>query len=216
MSFGALYDLCLAVIETICLHVDCVGKTDKGLSDLGSAGRFGLSGGFGAPPDTEIYSILPQDVMTVDISVDELDIGSINVGGPVIVSLDSLPGQSFEGKIVSVDKEGTYDSGNTKYTVTVSVARTEQMYAGMNAGIKIDTSGDEEYLTVPAAALTDEGGKTYVYTGYNEEENELEGKTEVTTGLSDGEDVEITSGLKAGDEVCYRYADTIEYTFVRK
>ena len=82
-------------------------------------------------------------------------------------------------------------------------------------GRKIDTGDSTEYLTVPAAALIDEGGKTYVYTGYDEEKDELLGLTEITTGLSDGENVEILSGISAGDKVCYRYADTIEYSFMR-
>ena len=130
--------------------------------------------------------------------------------------MDALPGQSFDGRIVSIDSEGTYDSGNTKYTVSIELDRTEQMYQGMNAGIKIARSDDSEYLTVPVAALIDEGGMTYVYTGYDEETDELTGLTEVTTGLSDGENVEIVSGINSGDKVCYRYADTIEYNFTRK
>lgn len=166
--------------------------------------------------ETEIYQIKPQDKMSIDISVDELDIGAVKVGEDVIVSLDALPGQSFDGRIVSIGSEGTYDSGNTKYTVSIELDRTEQMYQGMNAGIKIARSDDSEYLTVPVAALIDEGGKTYVYTGYDEETDELTGLTEVTTGLSDGENVEIVSGINSGDKVCYRYADTIEYNFTRK
>ena len=154
--------------------------------------------------------------MSIEISVDELDIVNIKKGQAATVSLDALPGQSFEGKISSVANEGTYDSGNTKYSITVLIDRTEQMYSGMNAGIRVETEDPAEYLTVPVAALSDEGGKTYVYTSYDEEKDELSGLTEVVTGKSDGEDVEIVSGIKKGDKVCYKYADTIEYTFMRK
>lgn len=166
--------------------------------------------------ETEIYKILPTESMSIDISVDELDIINIKKGQDATVSLDALPGQSFEGKVTEIANEGTYDSGNTKYTVTVLIDRTEQMYSGMNAGIRIETEDPAEYLTVPVAAISDEGGKTYVYTSYDEENDELTGLTEVETGRSDGEDVEIVSGIKSGDKVCYRYADTIEYNFVRK
>ena len=166
--------------------------------------------------ETEIYKILPTESMSIDISVDELDIINIKKGQDATVSLDALPGQSFEGKVTEIANEGTYDSGNTKYTVTVLIDRTEQMYSGMNAGIRIETEDPAEYLTVPVAAISDEGGKTYVYTSYDEENDVLTGLTEVETGRSDGEDVEIVSGIKSGDKVCYRYADTIEYNFVRK
>lgn len=166
--------------------------------------------------ETEIYQILPTESMSIDISVDELDINNLKKGQDATVSLDALPGQSFAGKVTKLANEGTYDSGNTKYAVTVLIDRTEQMYSGMNAGITIETEDPAEYLTVPAAAISDEGGKTWVYTSYDEEKDELTGLTEVVTGKSDGEDVEIVSGIKTGDKVCYKYADTIEYTFMRK
>ena len=38
--------------------------------------------------------------------------------------------------------------------------------------------------------------------------------TEVETGMSDGERVEIRSGLQAGDAYYYRYADTVTYHFL--
>lgn len=37
----------------------------------------------------------------------------------------------------------------------------------------------------------------------------------ITTGLSDGENVEVLSGLSEGGTVYYRYADTLEYSFVK-
>lgn len=161
-----------------------------------------------------IYSIAPREEMTIEITVDELDIRSLHVGDQTSVTLDAIPGQSFDGKITKIGEEGSYDSGNTKYTVTVSVPKTEQMYTGMNAVISVTVS-ENEYLTIPVAALTEEGGKTYVYTIYDEEKEKLDGLKEVTTGVSDGEDVQIVSGLSEGDKVYYRYADSIEFTFVR-
>lgn len=166
--------------------------------------------------ENEIYQILPTESMSIDISVDELDIINLKKGQEATVSLDALPGQSFAGKVTKLANEGTYDSGNSKYTVTVVIGRTEQMYSGMNAGIRIETEDPAGCLTVPAAAICDEDGKTWVYTSYDEENDELTGLTEVVTGRSDGEYVEIVSGIKTGDKVCYRYADTIEYNFVRR
>ncbi|MCR5058184.1 MAG: HlyD family efflux transporter periplasmic adaptor subunit [Clostridiales bacterium] len=164
--------------------------------------------------ECEIYSIAPREVMTIDITVDELDIRTLHVGDKAVVTLDAIPGQSFDGEIISIGEEGTYDSGNTKYQITVSVPRTKQMYNGMNAGIRV-TVCEEEYLTVPVAALIEENGNTYVYTLYDEEEERFDGLTEVVTGVSDGTDVQIVSGLSEGDTVCYRYADSIELTFIR-
>lgn len=163
--------------------------------------------------ENSLFSIIPQEKMTIEISVDELDISGLKVGQKVIVTLDSLKGQSFDGTVESIASEGTYDSGNTKYAVTVSVPRTEQMLSGMNAGIRIEVANTDECITVPVAALVESSGKTYVYTTYDEKNDELGGLVEVTTGISDGEEVQILSGLDNTSKVYYKYADTIEYKF---
>ena len=67
--------------------------------------------------------------------------------------------------------------------------------------------------TLPAAALTADSGKSYVYTAYDEKTDTLSGLTEVETGISDGNLVEILSGISEGDSFYYRYADSIEYSF---
>lgn len=163
--------------------------------------------------ENTLFSIRSQDKMTIGISVDELDIRDLKAGQEVTITLDALSGQSFKGEIVSIGSEGTYDEGNTKYTVSVSVDRTEQMLSGMNAGISIDMTDNTECLTVPVAALVEKNGKTYVYTSYNEKKDLLGDLKEVTTGRSNGTDVEILTGLSGGEKVYYRYADSIEYTF---
>lgn len=56
----------------------------------------------------------------------------------------------------------------------------------------------------------------YVYTAYDEREDSLSGLVEVETGVSDGEVVEILSGLSLGDSFYYRYADTVTYSFLAK
>ena len=166
--------------------------------------------------ENTVYSITPCEKMSIEVSVDELDISGLSVGQNVTVTLDALPGQSLEGTISKINTEGTYDSGNTKYAVTVTVDRNDEMLTGMNAGIRIDKGEPVDCLTVPASALVDKGGKTYVYTSYNEKDDTLGGLKEIETGLSDGTEVEITSGLAEGDKIYYRYADSIEYTFSRR
>ena len=58
-------------------------------------------------------------------------------------------------------------------------------------------------VTIPVDALQERGNETFVYTKQDEEGN-LTGEQMVTTGLSDGETVEITEGLSEGDTVYYQ------------
>ena len=89
------------------------------------------------------------------------------------------------------------------------------MRSGMNAAVTIPLASTQAECTVPAAALTEAGGETMVYTSYDKKTDTLGDPVTVTTGISDGETVEILSGLQAGDTVYYSYNEVIEYEFVQ-
>ena len=153
--------------------------------------------------------------MTVQIQVDELDIRTLETGMEATVTLDALPGSSFTGAITAINPYGENSGGNTKYTVTVTLPRDEKMRSGMNASVKITTGVSGTVPTVPAAAVVFDAGKSWLYTGYNEKTDTLTDPVEIQTGLSDGSLVELLSGLSEGSSFYYRYADSIEYSFVR-
>lgn len=193
----------------------------------GPSGITGMTGGMGGTAakaqaaydsyDTEtqdVASVIPEEEMTVDIQVDELDILSLQVGMAATVSLDALPGQEFTGSVTKINAYGVNSGGNTKYTVTVTIPREKSMLSGMNASVKITTAQSQPLPTVPAEAIVFEGGKSWLYTAYDEKTDTLSGLTEIQTGISDGTLVELRSGLEEQTTFYYRYADTIEYSFV--
>lgn len=105
--------------------------------------------------------------------------------------------------------------GNSKYTVTVTLPRTENMLTGMTANVTLDLETRRDVLCIPLAALQEDASGLYVYTGYNKRAGQLTDPVPVTTGASDGEKVEILSGLAAGDSLYYRYASGLKYSFQR-
>ncbi len=162
--------------------------------------------------ETTLLSVTPQDNFTISITVDELDILSVEVGQEVLVTLDAFPGQSFAGEVTDIDLTGTNSGGNSKYTVEVTIDRGEDMLVGMNASVKITLDTSDEVLLIPEDALVEDGSTVYVYTTYDEETGELGGLTEVTTGVSDGENVEILSGLSEGSTYYYSILDVVNYS----
>ena len=66
-------------------------------------------------------------------------------------------------------------------------------------------------LPISLAALEEDGTRTVVYTAYDPETDALLSPVEVQTGISDGTDVEILSGLALGEPYYYRYAESISY-----
>ncbi len=165
-----------------------------------------------AVSETELLTITPQDTMTVTITVDELDILSLEVGQTAQVTLDALPGQSFEGTVTTINTSGSNSGGSSKFTVDVTIDRNDSMLVGMNASVQITLSTTEGVLTIPEAALVEADSIVYVYTSYDEETDTLGDPVEVTTGLSDGENVEILTGLSEGDTYWYSYLDTVNYS----
>lgn len=207
------------------------GGNTPGGQDGMPGGSGGMSGGMGvgsgaamngaqeaeSDPDyimeeTELCTLTPYDTAEISLTVDELDISRLSIGQPVTVTLDALPGQSFDGNITLIDPNGSSAGGDTKYTVTVSIARTQDMLEGMNASVTAELACHDGLLLIPAAALYEDAGGTYVYTG-TDKNGEPSGPVAVTTGLSDGTNVEITGGLSDGDSFCYLYSSALEYTF---
>lgn len=202
------------------------GIAGSGSALSGMASMAGGISGYGTAVKTAAYDsydttkkdaavITADEEMTVQIQVDELDIRTLETGMEATVTLDALPGSSFTGTITSINPYGENSGGNTKYTVTVTLPRDEKMLSGMNASVKITTGVSGTVPTVPAAAVVFDAGKSWLYTGYNEKTDTLTDPVEIQTGLSDGSLVELLSGLPEGSSFYYRYADSIEYSFVR-
>ena len=155
---------------------------------------------------TSAFSIASGDEMMLSVNVDEMDISSIETGQKATITFDAIEDKEYEGKITSIDKNGTTSSGTTKYPVEITVTKEDAMMAGMNASVTITTSEVSDALLIPAIAVTEEGNTSYVYTKKDDKTGKLSGKTEVQTGDTDGNNIVITSGLSAGDTVYYSMA----------
>ena len=165
--------------------------------------------------ETELCTLTDYDTAEISLTVDELDIAQLSIGQAVTVTLDALPGQSFEGEISEIDPNGENSGGSTKYSVTVTLPRTEDMLTGMNAAVRVQLAENDGLLLIPLAAVQEDADGIYVCTGYDKSSGDAADSVTITTGLSDGENVEVLSGLSEGDTVYYRYADTLEYSFVK-
>ena len=199
--------------------------TGGGEMPSGGMGGGGMSGGTASAEDdipkdyimdeTELCTLTDYDTAEITLTVDELDIAQLSIGQAVTVTLDALPGQSFDGEITEIDPNGENSGGSTKYSVTVTLPRTEDMLTGMNAAVRVQLRENDGRLLIPLAAVQEDANGIYVCTGYDKSSDEATDPIEITTGLSDGENVEVLSGLSEGDTVYYRYADTLEYSFVK-
>lgn len=152
--------------------------------------------------EVTIITIYKQNKVKVTVSVDELDILDVEKGQSATITLDALEDEEFEGTITKVASSATAGSGSTKYEVQITIPMTKKMRIGMSATASIKISEAENVLTIPMTALQQRREETFVYTSQDSDGN-LSGEVAVETGLSDGDNVEITSGLEEGMTVYY-------------
>lgn len=153
--------------------------------------------------ETNILTLYPQKKMSVTISVDETDILSLKKGQTASLSVSSVSEDPFTGTVAEIRKTADTSTGVTQYAARIELERAEGMLAGMTASVDIQIQGTENALIIPVDALHQNSASYYVYTAYNPDTHRYEGRTEVTIGMQNDDYVEITSGLSAGDTVCY-------------
>lgn len=140
--------------------------------------------------------------MVLAVSVDELDINSVELGQEATVELDAIEDETFTGEVTAIGDTASASGGVAKYTVSLTIPKDDRMKQGMNASATITIDSRENVVTIPVNALQEEGSKVFVYTEQDDDGN-LSGEKGVTTGLSNGTTVEITDGLEEGETVYY-------------
>lgn len=147
-----------------------------------------------------LFSYATADDMRISVDVTQEDIVDLQVGYAVDITFTAYPEDSYTGSILSINTTATSDYSNTvSYTVEISVeGELEQLYGGMTADVIFVTQEKEDILYVSRKAIVEENGKTYVYRKTALGGREL---TEVETGITNGTDIEILSGLEAGDTI---------------
>ncbi|MEL7608077.1 MAG: efflux RND transporter periplasmic adaptor subunit [Bacillota bacterium] len=148
-------------------------------------------------------SIKTGGTIELKAQIDELDIPVIELGQPVEITLDAFPDKQYAGTVSAIADTGVTSQGSTTYDVSFEFPADDFLKSGMSASVTIIIDEKENIVKLPLSALQESGTEQYVYVGTAKGITELGQKQAVTTGLSDGEFVEIVSGLKAGDTVNY-------------
>ncbi|MBI4996045.1 MAG: efflux RND transporter periplasmic adaptor subunit [Rhodocyclales bacterium] len=92
--------------------------------------------------------------MQVETSIDEADVGRVQLGQQASFTVDAFPGRTFHGEVRQVRKAATVVSNVVTYTVIVSAANTDlTLLPGMTANVRIVTAQKDGVLKVANAAL---------------------------------------------------------------
>lgn len=151
----------------------------------------------------------------VELSVNEVDAAKLSVGEKATLTFDAIDGLTLTGTVAEVDTAGTVSQGVVSYGVKISLdSQDNRIKSGMTVNADIQTAVHADVLTVPSSAVKTVNGSSYVQV-FNPALTVTGGtagvtspsapsQVPVTVGISDDTNVEILSGLTAGEQIVTR------------
>jgi len=138
----------------------------------------------------------------VDGKVDEADIGSVYMGQPARIHVESFPNKVFYGKVTKIAPLGVQKDNVTTFEVRVSIDNpNNELKANMTANAEIVVTEHHNALSVPEQAMTWDNNKNASVFVPDPKSKDGQRKIAVTAGISNGSRTEILSGLKEGETV---------------
>jgi multidrug efflux pump subunit AcrA (membrane-fusion protein) len=146
-------------------------------------------------PQSPVAFIVSEEV-EVAIELEEGRINQISEGQSVSLQLSAYPDQTFPATVASIDPIA--DANTRTFTVKITPVDEEGLLkSGMYADVSLLADERTNTVVVPREAIVQQDDQTLVYVI----EQGIASQREVETGLSDGQKVEILSGLEPGETV---------------
>lgn len=149
----------------------------------------------------ELLSLEDASSMWVDFRLPERDVPRLRTGQPVTLTLDALPGRSFEARVEALDAQ--LDAAGRSMLVRARLKQSApELKSGLFARVSVRLGERSEALLVPEEALVPQGGKQYLVRLIDPDAAEPRTeKLEARLGQRLPGQVEILAGLKPGDWV---------------
>jgi len=156
-------------------------------------------------PGTELATVADMNDLIFKGTVDEIDVGKIEVGLPCRIKVGALPDEIVTGRLARIAPQAQKSEGATLFDVEIELDPGQEvtLRAGYSANSDVVIREKNDIVLIPERLVLFEDDQTFVEVPGDGPEAEPE-KIVVELGLSDGLNVEIISGLSAGDEVVQR------------
>ena len=136
-------------------------------------------------------------------NIDETEVGRLVTGMPMKITIGALQNLKFGASLEYISPKATDNNGANQFEIkaAVTVPAGSDIRSGYSANAEIELESAKGVLTVPESAIEFSGEDTYVYVVKGSGEDKTYERRKVVTGLSDGINIEIKSGLKKGEKV---------------
>lgn len=151
---------------------------------------------------TTIATIADLGNMIFEGQVDEGEVGKLELGMPLEISLGAIEDQTFDAKLRFIAPKGVEESGAVQFKIEgeVKVDGDFMIRAGYSANASLVLERRDSVLVIPEALLQFDNETDAPYVEVSTGDQKFE-RRDVEIGISDGVNVEIVSGLSESDAV---------------
>lgn len=152
---------------------------------------------------TTIATVADMSDLIFKGNIDETEVGQLVTGMPMRITIGALQNLKFEARLEYISPKATDNNGANQFEIkaAVTVPQGNAIRSGYSANAEIELASAKGVLTVPESAIEFSGNDTYVYVIKGSGDDKTYERRKVTTGLSDGINIEIKSGLKKSEKV---------------
>ncbi|MCA0426025.1 MAG: efflux RND transporter periplasmic adaptor subunit [Bacteroidetes bacterium] len=149
---------------------------------------------------TTIATVADMGEMIFEGKVDESEVGKIKPGMELILTVGAIDSEKFKAWLEFIAPKGVKENGAIQFQVKakVDLAKGVFLRAGYSANADIVLDKRDSVFCIPEAVLLFENGKTFVEV---ETKPQVFEKRELKTGLSDGINLELISGINPNDRI---------------
>ena len=103
---------------------------------------------------TEMFQMANLDTVQVQAMVDETDVGKVQAGQPVTITVDAYPSRPFQGNVLKVEPKATVSQNVTQFPVDINILNPGHLLKpGMNTEVEIHVGQRDSVLAIPTSAL---------------------------------------------------------------
>ena len=152
---------------------------------------------------TTIASVANMNDLIFRGNIDETEVGQLVNDMPMKITIGALQDLKFDANLEYISPKAVENNGANQFEIkaAVKLAEGSQIRSGYSANAEIVLSSVSKVLSVPESAIEFSGDSTFVYIIKGEGKNRTYERTQVTTGLSDGVNIEIKKGVTQKDKV---------------
>ncbi len=149
---------------------------------------------------TTIATVADMGEMVFEGNIDESEVGKIKEGMPLMLTIGALENVTFDAILEQISPKGVEVNGAVQFKIKADVKLRDDQFirSGYSANADIVLARADSVMTISEGLLQFDDSATYVEVEVAPQEFE---KRIVKTGLSDGINIEVISGINKEDKL---------------